>query len=75
MPMAFCHDPTDPSNLTADERIKEIASLLAAGILRLHRHAAIPTASCPPNSHPILPPGALMTPRKRGFMDTVVNGK
>jgi hypothetical protein len=45
--MALCHDPTDPSNLTADERMEEITSILAAGVLRLHRHAAFPTASFP----------------------------
>ena len=34
--------PDDPSSLTPDERRCEVASILAAGILRLHSRAAIP---------------------------------
>jgi hypothetical protein len=34
--------PTDdPSFLTPDERLAEMASILAAGVLRLHARAAI----------------------------------
>ena len=32
----------DPSLLTPDERRAEVASILAAGILRLHARAALP---------------------------------
>ena len=32
----------DPSSLTPDERLTEVASILAAGILRLHTRAALP---------------------------------
>jgi hypothetical protein len=32
----------DPSFLTPDERLSEVASILAAGVLRLHARAAIP---------------------------------
>jgi len=34
--------PDDPSSLTPDERRAEVASILAAGILRLHARVAIP---------------------------------
>jgi hypothetical protein len=47
MPMAFCHDPTNPANLTPEQRVDEIAAILATGVLRLHRRAALPTASSP----------------------------
>ena len=33
--------PDDPSSLTPDERRSEVASILAAGVLRLHARAAI----------------------------------
>jgi hypothetical protein len=32
----------DPTFLTPDERLAEVASILAAGILRLHARAAMP---------------------------------
>jgi hypothetical protein len=57
--MALCHDPTDPSNLTAEQRLEEIASILAAGVLRLHRHAAIPAASFPSGFPPDSAPSGL----------------
>ncbi len=34
------HD--DPAAMTADERLREVASILAAGILRLRSRAALP---------------------------------
>jgi hypothetical protein len=34
--------PFDDSSPTADERFQELASILAAGILRLHERAALP---------------------------------
>jgi hypothetical protein len=33
------HD--DPATMTADERLREVAGILAAGILRLHSRAAL----------------------------------
>jgi hypothetical protein len=45
--MAFCDDPTDPANLTPEQRVEEIASILAAGVLRLHRRAAAPAPDSP----------------------------
>jgi hypothetical protein len=35
------HD--DPAAMTADERLREVAAILAAGILRLRSRAALPT--------------------------------
>jgi hypothetical protein len=43
--MAFCHDPADPVHLTPEQRLEEIASLLATGVLRLQRRAAL-ASSC-----------------------------
>jgi hypothetical protein len=34
------HD--DPAAMTADERLREVASILAAGVLRLRSRAALP---------------------------------
>jgi hypothetical protein len=33
--MAVCHDPTDPSHLTPEQRLDEVAQILAAGARRL----------------------------------------
>lgn len=33
----------DAARLTSDERLREVASILAAGVLRLRRRAALPT--------------------------------
>ena len=49
--MASFNDPTDPRNMTPEERLAEVAAILAAGVLRLHRRAAIPaTPDAPINS-------------------------
>ena len=46
----------DPSTLTPDERLSEVASILAAGVLRLHAGAALSGDHLgpekPPNSGP-----------------------
>jgi hypothetical protein len=39
-------DPTDPANMTPEARLTEVAVILAEGILRLRRRAAI--LSCDP---------------------------
>ena len=44
--MAFCDDPTDPAHMTPEQRVEEIASILAAGVCRLRQRAAVLT-SCP----------------------------
>jgi hypothetical protein len=41
--MAFANDPTDPVNMTPDERLAEVAAIFAEGVLRLRRRGAIPT--------------------------------
>ena len=43
--MAFVNDPTDPTNMTPEARVAEIAAILAEGVLRLRRRTAIPQVS------------------------------
>jgi len=38
--MSLRPDPTDPADMTADERMDELASIVVRGILRLHERAA-----------------------------------
>ena len=40
--MALTFDPTDPAQMTPEQRMEEVASILAAGALRLRRHAFPP---------------------------------
>jgi len=35
--MSLRPDPTDPEDMSPDERLEEMASIFARGILRLHR--------------------------------------
>jgi hypothetical protein len=37
----------DPKTMTAQQRGREVAAILAIGILRRHRHAALPAAPSP----------------------------
>ena len=37
-------DPTDPANMSAQERVEELAAIFAAGFLRLRQRAALPTS-------------------------------
>ena len=39
--MAIANDPTDPANMTPDERLTEVAAILAEGVRRLRRRAAV----------------------------------
>ncbi len=50
--MAFVNDPTDPANMTPDERVAEVAAILAEGVLRLRRRAAVP-GNVPANNIPL----------------------
>ena len=43
-------DPTDLSAMSVEDRFREVASILARGVLRLHRHHALG-----PDSHSNLP--------------------
>ncbi len=45
--MAFVNDPTDPANMTPEERLAEVAAILAEGVLRLRRRAAVPATVAP----------------------------
>jgi hypothetical protein len=40
--MAFANDPTDPVNMTPEERLTEVAAIFAEGVLRLRHRGAIP---------------------------------
>ena len=48
--MAGTFDPTDPDSMTSEQRLAEIAQILAAGILRLHQRAALPAPEIPSDS-------------------------
>jgi hypothetical protein len=67
-------DPTDPSVMSVNDRLCEVAAILAAmGVLRLHRRGALG-----PDSHsnpgPSFHSGSDLTCRPaRGHMDNVVN--
>jgi hypothetical protein len=47
--MAVCHDPTDPSHLTPDQRLDEVARILATGVRRLLSLRARPVQESPAN--------------------------
>ena len=40
--MAFANDPTDPANMTPEERLAEVAAIFAEGVLRVHRRGTLP---------------------------------
>ena len=64
----------DPSSLTPDERLSEIAMILAAGVLRLHARAAL-SGDDPPEKNLRIPgQRALRFPRKPCSVSIVVNG-
>jgi len=52
----------DPSFLTPDERLSEVASILAAGVLRLHASAALPGDNPAPEILPDSGPTCLEVP-------------
>jgi len=41
------HHCADAARLTPDERLREVASILAIGVLRLRQRAALPTDDAP----------------------------
>ena len=45
-------DPTNPDLMSAEDRLTEVATILASGVLRLHRRAAIPA----PDNHSAITP-------------------
>jgi hypothetical protein len=49
----------DPSFLTPDERLSEVASILAAGVLRLHAGAALSGDHLGPEKSPNSAPAGL----------------
>jgi hypothetical protein len=54
----------DSSCLTPDERLSEVASILAAGVLRLHPSAALPGDDPNPENPPDSWPTCLEGPAK-----------
>lgn len=48
--MSLRRDPTDPADMSPEDRIDEVASILARGILRLH--GRIPAHPAPPENLP-----------------------
>jgi len=36
--MSLRHDPTDPEDMSPEDRLAEVAAILAEGVLRLRRH-------------------------------------
>jgi hypothetical protein len=47
--MAYASDPTDPSHLTPDQRLDEVAHILATGMRRLLSLRSSPPQESPPN--------------------------
>jgi len=43
--MSPCTDPTDPANMTPEERIAEVAAILAEGIRRLRQRGVAAAVS------------------------------
>jgi hypothetical protein len=59
--------------MSVDERLTEIAAILARGVLRLHRRHAL-GADGRSNPDPSFHPGSdLMCPGRHGHMDVTVN--
>ena len=63
----------DPARLSPDERLREAAAILAAGVLRLRQRAALPAENGRKNLAESSPDG-LEFPRKRGSVCVLVNG-
>ena len=64
--MAFFNDPTDPTHMTPDQRLVEVAAILAAGVLRLRNRQALADTVNPPEIPPDYPPSSLADgPEKR----------
>jgi hypothetical protein len=66
-------DPTDPSAMSVDDRLSEIAAILAKGVLRLHRHHALDPDSHSNPGPPFQSPNQLDVSARMQHMDTAVN--
>ena len=66
-------DPTDPSNMSVDGRLIEVAAILARGILRLHRHHALGPDSHSNPCQSFHSGSDLKCRPTHGHMDSVVN--
>ena len=45
--MAIANDPTNPANMSPEERLTEVAAILAQGVQRLRRRQAVFAADAP----------------------------
>jgi hypothetical protein len=45
--MIVRNEPTDPAHMTPEDRLTDLAVILATGVLRLHRRAAISVSPNP----------------------------
>jgi len=45
--MADYHDPTDPAHMTPEDRLAEVADILATGVLRLRSRSALAGQAAP----------------------------
>ena len=50
--MAIANDPTNPANMTPEERLTEVAAILSEGVQRLRRRQAV-SAPDAPLIHPV----------------------
>ena len=64
----------DPASMTPDERLSEVASIFAAGILRLHARAALTCDNSPPEKSQNSAALALSFRAKPCSVSIVVNG-
>jgi len=49
--MAIANDPTNPANMTPEERLAEVADILATGVLRLRSRSALAGQAAPFPGH------------------------
>ena len=45
--MSTRHDPTDPVHMAPEQRLAEVAAILARGVLRLRNRSALPATAAP----------------------------
>jgi hypothetical protein len=64
----------DPADLAPDERRRDLATIFAAGMLRLRTRDAVPASDLVPEIIRNLVPDALSCPQKPRSVSTVVNG-
>ena len=75
--MPSSYTPTDPQNMTTEQRLAEIAIVLAQGVLRLHKSPTLTDSAARTATRPLatsIPVGqALIFPARQGSVSLVVN--